>query len=179
MTPGNENIENDFNRSIMIALAIVGMAIGIALPMFAYIQLQGIFPEISDPGDRLAFAIKWMCFPVLALVAGMGAIGAGRIFSEYADGSTPPVGTRLELHRRYMQNTVEQLLIFIPTQLALVTLLPADRLAVIPVWAVLFLVARILFWAGYIKNPMYRSLGIMMVVPNQFAALFILFQIVM
>lgn len=177
MAQGNENIDNDFNRNTMIVLAIVGMAIGITVPMFAYIELQGIIPEIPNPSDRLTFAIKWMCFPVLALIAGMGAIGGGRIFSEYADGSTPPPGTRLELHRRYMQNTVEQLLIFIPTQLALVTLLPADRLAVIPVWAVLFLVARILFWTGYVKNPMYRSLGIMMIVPNQFAALFVLFQL--
>ena len=167
----------EFNRNKMVILAGVGMVIGVAVPLLAYTFLVGTIPFISSPAERLIFALQWMCFPVIALIAGMGAIGSGRLSSQYADGSTPPPGTRLELHRRYMQNTVEQVLIFVPTQLALATLVPAEHLALIPVWAMLFLIARIVFWVGYIKNPMYRSLGVMMIVPNQFAVLYILFQV--
>ena len=170
--------DDAFDRSTFFNLGGAGMAIGLAVPALAYSFLAGVAPVLTTAGDRLAFALPWMAFPVVALVAGMMAVGAGRVASENIDGSPPAIGTRLEVHRRYMQNTLEQLSIFIPTQLALVTLLPDDRLALIPVWAILFLFARVAFWIGYLRNPAMRSFGMLMTHPNMLALGYVLFQAV-
>ena len=167
-----------FDRSTFFNLGGAGMAIGLAVPALAYFLLAGTAPAIADVGGRLAFALPWMCLPVVALVAGVMTVGAGRVSSENIDGSPPATGSRLDIHRRYIQNTVEQLAIFVPTQLALVTLLPADRLALIPAWATLFLVARLTFWLGYLRNPALRSLGMTMHHPNLLALGYVLVQAV-
>lgn len=166
----------DFDRTRMIMLGGVGMVIGLAVPALSYSLLVGSVPAIASASDRVAYALPWMCLPVLALMAGMAAIAAGRLSSEYVDGSPPPSGTRLDMHRRYMQNTVEQITIFVPTQLALATVLPDDRLALIPAWAILFLLARFTFWVGYLINSVFRSVGMMMTFPNMFALFYVLSQ---
>ncbi len=167
-----------FDRSKMLILGGVGILFGLGLIALSYDQLVDVVPAISGTGDRLAFALPWLCIPLLSLQAGMMAIAAGRLVSKYVDGSPPPSGTSLDIHRRFITNTVEQLAIYIPTQIALVTLLPDDRLAVIPVWAVLFLVARITFWVGYMTNPVYRSIGFLMTAaPNMFALFYIVYRL--
>jgi hypothetical protein len=168
-----------FERSKMIALGGMGIVFGLGVLALSYFGLVGAVPAIAETGDRLAFALPWMCVPVLALQAGMMAVAGGRLVSPYVDGSPPPSGTSLDMHRRFITNTVEQLAMYIPIQLALVTLLPDDRLALIPAWAVLFLVARIIFWVGYMTNPVYRATGFLMTaVPNSFALLYVVFRAV-
>lgn len=169
--PGDDET---FRRSTFFTLGAGGMAIGLLTPALAYLFLRGFVPDIAGAGERLAFALPWMGFPLLALAAGLLAVGSGRVASDAIDGSPPTTGTRLELHRRYMQNTVEQLALFIPTQLALATLLPPDRLALIPAWSLLFLVARVTFWLGYLSNPALRSLGMSMHHANLLALVYVL-----
>lgn len=165
-----------FDRARMLALGGIGIVLGVGILALSYNLLAGTVPAIAGIGDRLAFALPWVCVPLLALQAGMTAVGGGRLVSKYVDGSPPPSGTSLDMHRRFITNTVEQLAIYIPTQLALVTLLPEDRLALIPAWAVLFLIARIIFWVGYMTNPVYRSIGfLMMAAPNMLALFYVVF----
>lgn len=164
-------------RSKMLAIGGMGAVLGLGVLALSYFGLLGAVPAIAETGDRLAFALPWMCVPVLALLAGTMAVGGGRLVSPYVDGSPPPSGTSLDMHRRFITNTVEQLAIYFPVQIALVTLLPDDRLALIPAWAVLFLVARIVFWVGYMTNPVYRSTGFLMTAfPNGFALLYVVYR---
>ena len=157
---------SDFDRSTFIKLGMLGMLIGLAIPAAAWFLGAGVVPAPTGTGARIAFALRWLTIPTLAVVVGFMSVGGARLGSVNVDGSAPDAGSPLEMHRRVLQNTLEQFAYFVPTQLALATWLPADRMLVVPVWCCLFLLARLLFWQGYLKNPSYRSFGFMMMHPN-------------
>ncbi len=109
-------------------------------------------------GDRLAYAAQWYVLPVLLLIVMYFVVSAKRFNSDLGrDGSARDQG--VNIHSRIMQNTHEQTTIFVLLNLALSTVLPAESLKLVPVLVVLFIVARIIYWAGYVRNPMYRTFG--------------------
>ncbi len=82
------------------------------------------------------------------------------------------------MHRRYLQNTLEQFAYFFVTQMAFVTVLPSEALHMTPIFAVQFLVGRLLFWRGYLRNPAFRSLGLTMNHVNMFVLFYVVFRVV-
>jgi uncharacterized MAPEG superfamily protein len=112
--------------------------------------------------DRLAFWLQWMTIPVFSIVLWILVVAITRSKSENPDWSLPRSWTKLELHRRYLQNSVEYFSFFFITQMSLVTMLPDNQLHVIPVMSVLFIASRLIFWRWYFINPSYRSLWIWM-----------------
>ncbi len=169
---------SSFNAKAFQYLALMGFLIGIAVPLIAFVLLQGTVTPSEDMGTRLALAFRWMAFPALAIVLGVLAAGTARFKSENRDGSTPAEGSPLNMHRRYLLNTLEQFLYFFIVQMGLATVLPATALHLIPIYAVFFLVARLVFWMGYFRNPAYRSFGLTMMHPNMFLLLYILYRVV-
>jgi uncharacterized membrane protein YecN with MAPEG domain len=59
------------------------------------------------------------------------------------------------LHRVH-QNTLERLLVFLPLLWMAAQFWPAPLVAA---WGALFLVARTLYWKGYVKSPADRKMG--------------------
>jgi hypothetical protein len=75
------------------------------------------------------------------------------------DGSRAPESRALEINLRYNQNTLEQTVLAALAWTGLALALPHERLALIPALAVLFVIARALFWIGYLIAPGARAIG--------------------
>lgn len=114
------------------------------------------FLQPSTPQIAFAFAI---IVSGVSLIAGIGRAAKLRHFSQDIDGSAPERGSPLDITRRYISNTVEQLLLFVIGAAALFYTAPDTAQRLLPVMGVWFLLARLLFWAGYQKHPLKRALG--------------------
>ena len=167
-----------FNGTAFQGLAGAGMLLGLAIPAVAYFAFRGSVVLGGGVAERLAYGIRWMAFPALSIVLGFQVTALARFKSSHVDGSAPADDSQLAIHRRYLQNTLEQFAYFFVVQMALVTLLPADALHLTPVFAVQFLVGRLLFWRGYVVNPAYRSLGLALNHPNMLVLGYVLFRVV-
>lgn len=166
-----------FNRNAFMTLGGVGMLIGLAIPALGYVLFAGSIVATDDLASRLTLGFRWMVFPVLAIVLGFQVAGMTRFRSVNADGSPPADDSPLAMHRRYLQNTLEQFAYFFITQMALVTVLPATALHLIPIFAIQFLLARLIFWRGYVTNPAHRALGLTMNHVNLLVLGYVIFQV--
>ncbi len=178
MTTAPQSANDTFDRKTFGRLAGAGMLVGLSLPTIGFFAFAGTVPATDDLATRLTLAIRFMAFPVLAVVLGFMAAANARLASSSVDGSAPPSGSSLELHRRYLQNTLEQFCYFFITQMALVTVLPATALHLVPLFCVQFLIGRLLFWRGYLANPAYRSFGLAMNHVNLLVLAYVIFRVV-
>ena len=67
----------------------------------------------------------------------------------------------LQTEKNILTNTVEQLLGFLLTVLALITYLEPLEMRIIPLYSLVFIIGRILFTIGYTISPKCRSLGML------------------
>lgn len=95
----------------------------------------------------------------VSLVIGIGWAARTRHLRQNIDGSAPESGTTLDITLRYITNTTEQLLIFSLMAICLSGAAPEFSQSILPVLGTWFLVARILFWTGYIRSPLKRAVG--------------------
>jgi hypothetical protein len=115
---------------------------------------------LDDTAERLAFAAKWLLVPGFALLLGVGLVANRRFFAPDAiDGSREPESRSLEINLRYNQNTLEQTALVLIAWPLLALWLPADRLGLVPLLAILFGVGRAAFWIGYLIAPWARAFG--------------------
>ncbi|HEV2171320.1 MAG TPA: MAPEG family protein [Candidatus Binatus sp.] len=117
---------------------------------------------LAPPGGigidyRLEYALKCEVFAALCLLAGVGAIGNRRFFAPDAIGGDPTPA--IEIERRYVQNTLEQLVLAIVGHLALVLIVPDDSTRVVAILVMLFVIGRAAFWIGYHISPPARAFG--------------------
>ncbi|MGD0191579.1 MAG: MAPEG family protein [Rhizomicrobium sp.] len=139
---------------------------GMALAVAILVLLWGIgpgglpLPDSDGTSARLAFAARWLLLPGFCLMAGIAMVANRRFFVPDAmDGTRTPASRSLEVNLRYNQNTLEQVVLAAIAWTGLALALPFDRLSLIPALAILFVVARALFWFGYLVAPWARALG--------------------
>jgi len=72
---------------------------------------------------------------------------------------------------RVTANTLEQYVVFLVGSLTLSTLLASKYLPTLAGACVLFMLARLAFWFGYHKDPLYRAPGMAATVFLNFGAL--------
>ena len=75
---------------------------------------------------------------------------------EAIDGALAP---SIEIDRRYLQNTLEQLVLAIVAHLALVTIVAPESIRVVAVLVMLFVIGRVTFWIGYHYSGPARAFG--------------------
>jgi hypothetical protein len=146
------------------AFVFVGMAFAVAVLALLWMQgsvyLPFPVPDGDDSGSRLAFAARWLLLPGFSLLAGIVMVANRRFFVRDAiDGTRALENRALEINLRYNQNTLEQTVLAAIAWTSLALALPHERLALIPALAILFVVARALFWIGYLIAPAARALG--------------------
>lgn len=147
--------------------AVVGrmIPIGIGLTVAVIGVLYWIVPPlrgVETQVDRLVVALRCAGVAALPLLAGIHAIASQRGKSEAID-PLAGAGTEsraLQVHIRYTQNTLEQLVLFVIVLLALSTYLDGESIRLLPVLTGAFVVGRVLFWVGYLIHPLYRSPGV-------------------
>jgi hypothetical protein len=114
---------------------------------------------LDTAGDRLAYALRWDAVAVLPFLAMILAIGNARALGPAIDPTLGAEDRAMLINGRVADNTLQQLAIFVVATLALAANLPAGQMPVIAAAAIVFTLARVVFWVGYRIHPLYRAPG--------------------
>lgn len=136
---------------IFVAWGLSGAFIGFGIWIS---NLTG--PLFQTPNDAVGFTIVVVALP---LIFGIGWAARTRHFISNIDGSRPAEGSALDLTLRYVTNTVEQVVLFGMTAGCLALIDPNHAVVVLPVMGLWFAVARALFYFGYRRTPIARSVS--------------------
>jgi len=124
--------------------------------------LPGALPapaNVATLDGRLAYALRWCAVAALPLFAMIAAIGNARAMSEAIDPTLGLESKAMQVNGRVADNTLQQYVLFFSGALALAVSLSPGSMRVIGAAAIVFVVARLLFWIGYRINPLYRAFG--------------------
>jgi hypothetical protein len=135
------------------------VAVAVWLAIDRWFPAPGI--EVAHVSARLSFAFHWIAFATLfCLVAGIESVAHRRLFNASYN---PLAGAESEAHRvdlRYLQQTLEQLVVFAVGLVGLAWLARDARgLNAVAATACVWILARFAFWIGYHRGPRFRSIG--------------------
>jgi hypothetical protein len=119
-------------------------------------------PGMEDPIARLMFTINCICMAVLfCFFMGIEAVSHERLFSKAINPLLGVESMRLKINLRYLQHTLEQLMLFIPGLLALSFYCDTGySMRAIVATTVVWSISRFVFWIGYHISPNYRAPGL-------------------
>ncbi len=143
---------------------IVYIAIGAAVAYAIWYGVGRYLPPLTgmdDLGARMILTLK--CFGVavlFCLVTGVEAVAHERLSSPAFDPLAGFETRRLRVNQRYLQNTVEQTVVFAAALFGLAAYSPdgSTMRAVVAMTAV-WIVGRLAFWIGYHQSAAMRGLG--------------------
>lgn len=153
---------SDFRRQR--ARGIVAIAAASLIAAGLWLGIDRLMPPLAGMdgvADRMLFTLRCCCVAVLfCLVTGVEAVAHERLTSPAFDPLARFETRRLRVNQRYLQNTVEQILVFGVSLFGLAAYC-ADGAAMRAVVAttVVWIVARIAFWLGYHRSAALRGLG--------------------
>ena len=147
-------------QSILIIGILIAFPVAIALWLAVYTLLPPL-PGMADPFARLAFAVNCCCITILlCFLTGIEAVSHERLQSPAIDPLSGYETRRITINLRYLQNTLEQLMLFIPGLLALTFYCTnGSSMRAVAATTMVWIVARAAFWIGYHYGPHYRALG--------------------
>lgn len=117
-------------------------------------------PAITDaPAERLAYALRANIVAIVPFFVMLITVGNSRFLSDAIDPTRRAESRSMEIDGRVADNTLQQNFVFAVASLALSTVVPLAYLQAIWACTIVFVVARLLFWAGYRINPLYRAPG--------------------
>jgi hypothetical protein len=138
-----------------------------------YFLLPHFHQELGLP-ERLELGVGCLFFPGLFLLLLIIRIGSQR-FGTAAEDPTKVLASSeaMKIDLRVLSNSHEQLLLFVINTMGLAVLLPFAYLSVLPIYSGLFVVGRLVFWAGYRHHVLWRAPGFCMsVVPAALGLLY-------
>lgn len=147
------------NHQILVVVQIIlGMGICAVLYWFGTGWFEGL--ATNEAASRLQYLAPWLLVPAMSVFICTAITALYRLFSADAiDGTPRPASRFLDINLRITRNTMEQAFMAALAWFGLALALPAHRITLIPVAAILFGAGRILFWLGYQLNPAIRALG--------------------
>ncbi|OWF42454.1 uncharacterized protein LOC110461032 [Mizuhopecten yessoensis] len=141
---------------------IASVIVCVALCLLGFMLLPAPTPRLETVSMRIIYCLRWQIWPVLTLTAGISTVAHMRFFTSAID----PIEGRgehlLEVHKRYIQNTMEQLTLHILSSILLSSFLSPESMTIIPIRVFLFVLGRVTFWYGYMKSPVKRAFGFQM-----------------
>jgi hypothetical protein len=146
-------------RAGMIAIA-GGMVVAVVVWLAIYRDLQPL-SGMDAVGARMIFTLKTFALVVLfSLVLGVEAVAHERLSSPAFDPLAGFETRRLRINQRYLQNTLEQTVVFAVALFGLAATSPnGSTMRAIPATAVVWVICRWAFWIGYHKSAAMRGLG--------------------
>lgn len=143
----------------------IGAAAGIAAAALLWLASYYGLPAPQGSGDsssRLAFAGGWIA---VALLFGLGmaveAVAHERLQTDAFDPLSGNATRRLQINQRYLQNSLEQSVLFAGGLVALALLGNGEAsMRAITACAIVWIVTRYLFWLGYHRSSELRVIGI-------------------
>src|SRR3954451_16112257 len=143
-------------------IVAAGAATGV-LTMAASVWILTRFlpaPVIGDAlGERLAYALLANVVALMPFFIMLITVGNSRFLSEAIDPTRRAESRSMEIDGRVADNTLQQNFVFAIASLALSTVVGLKYLQVVWACAIIFVVARLVFWLGYRLNPLYRAPG--------------------
>jgi uncharacterized MAPEG superfamily protein len=142
-------------------IIVIGALAGSVLGWLLFALIFGLFigPRAAQTADRLAYAAAWLLPIAIVLFAMTMATGLGRAFTRSGDPTVGADSRYVDISRRVLTNSVEQSLVFALAALAMAAVTPAGQLGLLGSLTILFVVARVAFWIGYLIHPFYRYAG--------------------
>lgn len=93
-----------------------GVGVGVATLLLLYDGGYALLPSLSAPESfeaRMTLAVCCAVLPTIMLMAGIGQVANGRFVSEAIDPTANKESARMVIHGRYVDNTKQQLLLFL------------------------------------------------------------------
>lgn len=134
------------------------VAILLWLGLYTYLPpLMGM----ESLGARMLFALKCCCLAVLfSLVTGVEAVAHERLFSPAFDPLSGFETHRLRINQCYLQNTLEQIVVFAAGLFGLAAYCSTGSgMRAIVATTLVWILARYAFWIGYHRSAAMRGLG--------------------
>ena len=150
-------MSNDQRKVVAGAIAAIVFIVTFFEVVFRLTDFGLTPPGGIDVSIRLEYALKCEVFAALCLLAGVAKIANRRFFipDAIAGGPSPS----LEIDLRYIQNTLEQLVLAILAHLALAVVVPDDSIRAVAILVMLFVIGRATFWIGYHISGSARAFG--------------------
>ncbi|BAI71035.1 hypothetical protein AZL_003970 [Azospirillum sp. B510] len=145
------------------ALLVNGAAGALTVLLFVLLLSLVAPPDgVSSPAARMALWARLAVWPALVLFLMVGGVMAMRGRHAALNPIDDPESRGQRICQRVLSNSVEQSAIFLPALAGLVATLPQPSLAAAAVATGLFVLGRLLFWAGYLIHPFARAPGMAM-----------------
>jgi uncharacterized membrane protein YecN with MAPEG domain len=141
--------------------ALLGSGIGLA-GAFAIWEMLGrviATDPAADTATRLGLACAALLPPVCVLLLMVVMQMGLRVVTRAIDPLAGRDRRLLQVNQRALANTVEQLTAFAPALLAVSARAPAGWMPSVVAAGLVFGLARLVFWGGYLVGPLGRSPG--------------------
>lgn len=157
---------------------IGAIAAGFAVAALLWAAVYYLAPPLNVGGSfeaRMLFALKCLIVATLfCLVAGVEAVAHERLQSAAFDPLAGAGSRRLHVNQRYLQNTLEQTVVFAAAVFGLAAYAEGESgLRAVLAFTVVWIAARWAFWIGYHRSAAMRGLG----APGMALALLILIYV--
>ena len=140
----------------------IGAASGAATMLLSVWLLYTVLPSpagVRGPADAALYALRWLPFAALPLLAMIATVGNARAMGPAIDPTLGHEDPAMRINLRVLQNSLEQFVLFSAGSLGLAASLDPPQVKVIGAAAIVFVAARIAFWVGYRIHPLYRAAG--------------------
>jgi hypothetical protein len=152
----------DFRRARREGIGWIALSGAVAVAL--WLTLDRAMPPLAgmaDVASRMLFTLKCSCLAVLfCLVTGVEAVAHERLVSPAFDPLSGFETPRLRVNQRYLQNTLEQTVVFVVALFGLAAYCAngAGMRAVLAT-TVVWVLARFAFWLGYHRSAAMRGLS--------------------
>ena len=148
------------HQSTLTAEIAIAFPVTIALWLGVYYFLPPL-GGMEELLARLVFALKCCSFAILfCFVTGIEAVAHERLRSPAIDPLSGYETRRLKINLRYLQNTLEQLVLFVPGLFALAFYCgDGHSMRAVAATTVVWIFARFAFWIGYHYGSQHRAIG--------------------
>jgi hypothetical protein len=157
-----ESEQGGFIRQRRAGMTAIAAAMPVALLLWlAIAYLTPPLTGMDSLGGRMLFTLKCCCVAVLfCLVGGVEAVAHERLSSPAFDPLSGFETRRLRVNQRYLQNTLEQILVFAAGLFGLAAYSPdGSAMRVVLATTIVWILARAAFWIGYHRSAAMRGLG--------------------
>jgi len=143
---------------------MAAIALSIATSIVLWFALYRLLPPLAGMeslGARMLVALKCVAAATLfCFVAGIEAVAHERLQSNAFDPLAGHETKRLQVNLRYLQNTLEQMIVFSVGLFGLAAYLASgESMRILPATTAIWVLNRFAFWIGYHRSAAMRGLG--------------------
>jgi hypothetical protein len=158
----NNHKAGDFKRQRKAGMVYIALGALIAVGVWLLVtHVMPPLPGMESLSGRMLFTLKCCCVAVLlCLVSGVEAVAHERLSSPAFDPLAGFETPRLRVNQRYLQNTVEQSIVFVAALFGLAAYCPSGfEMRRVLGFTIVWILARFGFWIGYHQSAAMRGLG--------------------